>query len=25
MKNEMPGLKGFSPINLRYMSKFFKL
>lgn len=21
----MPGVKGFSPINLRYMSKFFKL
>ena len=25
LKNEMPGVKGFSPINLRYMSKFFKL
>lgn len=22
LKNEMPGVKGFSPINLRYMSKF---
>ena len=25
LKNEMPGIKGFSPINLRYMSKFFRL
>ena len=25
LKHEMPGVKGFSPINLRYMSKFFKL
>ena len=25
LKDEMPGVKGFSPINLRYMSKFFKL
>ena len=25
LKKEMPGVKGFSPINLRYMSKFFKL
>lgn len=25
LKNEMPGVKGFSPINLRYMNKFFKL
>ena len=25
LKNEMPGVKGFSPINLRYISKFFKL
>lgn len=25
LKNEMSGIKGFSPINLRYMSKFFKL
>ena len=25
LKNEMLGVKGFSPINLRYMSKFFKL
>ncbi len=25
LKHEMPGAKGFSPINLRYMSKFFKL
>lgn len=25
LKNEMPGVKGFSSINLRYMSKFFKL
>jgi predicted nuclease of restriction endonuclease-like (RecB) superfamily len=25
LKNKMPGVKGFSPINLRYMSKFFKL
>lgn len=25
LKNEIPGVKGFSPINLRYMSKFFKL
>ena len=25
LKHEMPGVKGFSPINLRYKSKFFKL
>lgn len=25
LKNEKPGVKGFSPINLRHMSKFFKL
>lgn len=25
LKHEMPSVKGFSPINLRYMSKFFKL
>lgn len=25
LKHEMPGVKGFSPINLRYISKFFKL
>lgn len=25
LKHEMPGVKGFSPINLRYMSRFFKL
>lgn len=25
LKREMPGVKGFSSINLRYMSKFFKL
>ena len=25
LKHEMPGVKGFSPINMRYMSKFFKL
>ena len=25
LKNELPGVKGFSPVNLRYICKFFKL
>ena len=25
LKNEMPGVKGFSPTNLKYMSYFYKL
>lgn len=25
LKNEMPGIKGFSPTNLKYMSYFYKL
>ena len=25
LKNEMPGVKGFSPSNLKYMSYFYKL
>ncbi|RGU91562.1 DUF1016 family protein [Segatella copri] len=25
LKNEMPGAKGFSPTNLKYMSYFYKL